>query len=47
MIPANYSPEGAEGLEKKGEIVDVTLGDLLPMSFGPEDLDRPKLPHGS
>jgi len=35
------APLAAEGIEVK----EVTLGMLLPMSFGPEDLERPRHPN--
>ncbi|QRV88518.1 deoxycytidylate deaminase (dCMP deaminase) [Ceratobasidium sp. AG-Ba] len=39
MVSADYTPETA-----KDTVKSVTLGDILPYSFGPEDLDRPREP---
>jgi len=48
MIPSSYAGEGGPSgaLEITGtveaEIKTMTLGDLLPMSFGPEQLELPR-----
>ncbi|KZO92834.1 cytidine deaminase [Calocera viscosa TUFC12733] len=39
LVPANYGSHG----DSKGEITETTLGDLLPYSFGPEDLELPRI----
>ncbi|GAA5842368.1 hypothetical protein JCM11251_004207 [Rhodosporidiobolus azoricus] len=53
LIPSTYSasstrvltaPE-AEGKDTKGAMVETTMGEILPLSFGPEDLERPREPH--
>ncbi|KIO34185.1 hypothetical protein M407DRAFT_240780 [Tulasnella calospora MUT 4182] len=44
MIPANYDAQHPEGVDGKGVIKEVTFEYLLPLSFGPEDLDRPRIP---
>ncbi len=41
MVAASWEPEGADA-ESKVKI--VTLGELLPYSFGPEDLEKPRQP---
>lgn len=41
LIPAGYPQEDKEN----GGVVEVTLGELLPRSFGPEDLELPRQPH--
>lgn len=42
MVPADYQERLAKG-EADGGIVETSIGQLLPHSFGPEDLERPKL----
>jgi cytidine deaminase len=43
MVPANYSHDQPDGdADGSGKIEEFTLGDLLPHSFGPEDLERPR-----
>lgn len=44
MVPANYDAKNPEGVDGKGVIKEVTFEYLLPLSFGPEDLDRPRIP---
>ncbi|KAG8683493.1 hypothetical protein FRC09_016047, partial [Ceratobasidium sp. 395] len=39
MVSANYTPETASET-----VLSVTLGEILPYSFGPEDLERPRDP---
>ncbi|EJU03854.1 cytidine deaminase, partial [Dacryopinax primogenitus] len=39
LIPANYGNYG----DGKGEILETTLGDLLPHSFGPAELKLPRI----
>ncbi|GAA6009261.1 cytidine deaminase [Rhodotorula paludigena] len=50
LIPASYE-EGktpvknaaeAEGNETSGVVVETTMGELLPLSFGPSDLEKPR-----
>ena len=38
LVPADY-PQDADN----GGVLDETLGSLLPRSFGPEDLELPRL----
>jgi len=38
MAPTSYNPETDEGKP----VVEATLGQLLPMSFGPDDLEKPR-----
>ncbi|KAL4067884.1 cytidine deaminase-like protein [Scleroderma citrinum] len=40
LVPADY-PQDAED----GGVLNVTLGGLLPHSFGPEDLELPRQPY--
>ncbi|KAG8221186.1 hypothetical protein J3R82DRAFT_2750 [Butyriboletus roseoflavus] len=45
LVPADYPqkpPEGSEGEE--GGVRVETVGGLLPLSFGPGDLERPRVP---
>ncbi|KAG8999038.1 hypothetical protein FRB94_006458 [Tulasnella sp. JGI-2019a] len=42
MVPGNYTAEHPAGVDGKGAIQYTTMGDLLPLSFGPEDLERPR-----
>ncbi|KAG9043916.1 hypothetical protein FS837_008976 [Tulasnella sp. UAMH 9824] len=44
MIPADYDAKSPESLDGKAAIKEVTFEYLLPLSFGPEDLDRPRIP---
>ncbi|KAG9019713.1 hypothetical protein FRB90_010983 [Tulasnella sp. 427] len=44
MIPANYDETRPQGVDGKGAIKEVTFEFLLPLSFGPEDLERPRIP---
>ncbi|KZT59084.1 cytidine deaminase [Calocera cornea HHB12733] len=39
LVPANYGTYG----DGKGEITETTLDELLPYSFGPEDLELPRI----
>ncbi|GAA5912894.1 cytidine deaminase [Sporobolomyces salmoneus] len=50
LVPSNYE-EGVtkvvkvsdvEGKGTEGVLVETTMGELLPLSFGPEDLDKPR-----
>ncbi|KAF5361847.1 hypothetical protein D9756_002071 [Leucocoprinus leucothites] len=43
LVPADYPQEGkVKPGSSAGGVVETTLGELLPMSFGPEDLDLPR-----
>ncbi len=42
LVPSDYDPSKPKGSEGKGIITQVTLEYLLPLSFGPEDLERPR-----
>lgn len=42
LVPADYKAEHPQGVDGKGVVKDVTLEELLPYSFGPEDLERPR-----
>lgn len=45
MVPSDYDAARAGGAEDKdGGVKEVTLEYLLPLSFGPEDLERPRGP---
>ncbi|GAA6042566.1 hypothetical protein JCM8097_003134 [Rhodosporidiobolus ruineniae] len=52
LVPATYeagvtkvlTAAEAEGKDTTGVMVETTMGELLPLSFGPEDLDRPREP---
>ncbi|KAG9308051.1 cytidine deaminase [Chiua virens] len=50
LVPADYPQEpsdaGSEGYlaSTEGGVVAETVGSLLPASFGPEELERPRLP---
>ncbi|GAA6056670.1 hypothetical protein JCM3770_006338 [Rhodotorula araucariae] len=55
LVPASYAagttatttaPE-AEGRNLEGVLVETTMGELLPLSFGPEDLDKPRTGGGA
>ncbi|KAG6381854.1 cytidine deaminase [Boletus reticuloceps] len=41
LVPADYPQEGAG---EEGGVRVETVGGLLPLSFGPEDLEQPRLP---
>lgn len=42
-FPADTTEAQVEQMVKEGEMVKVmTLGELLPMSFGPEELEMPR-----
>lgn len=43
LVPANYAKLVAEG-KADGGVLETSIGELLPHSFGPEDLDRPRKP---
>ena len=43
LVPGDYYDEEKEG-SKKVAVKFTTLGELLPFSFGPEDLDLPRRP---
>ncbi|GAA5846619.1 hypothetical protein JCM5353_008730 [Sporobolomyces roseus] len=50
LVPSNYEEgktrsvkiDEVEGKNTEGVLVETTMGELLPMSFGPEDLDKPR-----
>lgn len=43
MVSADYNSEHPDGLEDgSGKVVQVTFGELLPYSFGPEHLELPR-----
>ncbi|KAI5982118.1 cytidine deaminase-like protein [Pisolithus marmoratus] len=42
LVPADYPKKDAED----GGILELTVGSLLPHSFGPEDLELPRQPAG-
>ncbi|KAF8316629.1 cytidine deaminase [Clavulina sp. PMI_390] len=43
MVPADYSAEHPTGRsDGSGKIIDITFGELLPLSFGPEHLELPR-----
>ncbi|GAA5866797.1 hypothetical protein JCM8547_003567 [Rhodosporidiobolus lusitaniae] len=55
LVPSSYK-EGvtkvmtateAEGKDTQDVLVETTMGELLPLSFGPEDLDKPREPSSS
>ncbi|BGP39490.1 hypothetical protein JCM10450v2_003452 [Rhodotorula kratochvilovae] len=39
--PATTAPD-AEGKDLEGVVVETTMGELLPLSFGPSDLKKPR-----
>jgi len=41
LVPSGYAPEGA-GAEEEDKLVEVTVEELLPRSFGPEFLEMPR-----
>ncbi|RDX41817.1 cytidine deaminase [Lentinus brumalis] len=41
LVPADYEQRLAEGVADGG-VKETCIGELLPDSFGPEDLDRPR-----
>ncbi|CDO75392.1 hypothetical protein BN946_scf185012.g9 [Trametes cinnabarina] len=41
LVPADYEQRLAEGVADGG-VKETSIGELLPDSFGPEDLDRPR-----
>ncbi|KAI0711796.1 cytidine deaminase [Cerioporus squamosus] len=41
LVPADYEQRLAEGVVDGG-VKETSIGELLPDSFGPEDLDRPR-----
>jgi cytidine deaminase len=43
LVPVDYYDEEKEG-SKKGAVKLTNLGELLPFSFGPEDLNLPRRP---
>ncbi len=43
LVPADYEKRLAEGVADGG-VKETSIGELLPDSFGPEDLDRPRGP---
>jgi cytidine deaminase len=45
LVPGDYPQSGEQKPgHSQGGVFDTTLGDLFPMSFGPEDLDLPRKP---
>lgn len=43
LVPGDYPQAGnPEPGYSEGGVRDTTLGELLPMSFGPEDLELPR-----
>ena len=43
MVPADYESRIAKG-EADGGIIETNIAELLPRSFGPEELELPRLP---
>lgn len=41
MVPSSHDPSNPDKAGAK-PVTETTLGELLPMSFGPEDLSRPR-----
>ena len=41
LVPNDYEKRAAAG-EPDGGVKETNIGELLPDSFGPEDLDRPR-----
>ncbi|EIW58046.1 cytidine deaminase [Trametes versicolor FP-101664 SS1] len=41
LVPADYEKRLAEGIPNGG-VKETSIGELLPDSFGPEDLERPR-----
>ena len=41
LVPNDYEKRTAAG-EPDGGVKETNIGELLPDSFGPEDLDRPR-----
>ncbi|CAD6570413.1 MAG: hypothetical protein CYPHOPRED_003926 [Cyphobasidiales sp. Tagirdzhanova-0007] len=41
LIPSSHVPSDPSGLTSKA-VIETTLGHLLPMSFGPDDLVKPR-----
>ncbi|KIK92612.1 hypothetical protein PAXRUDRAFT_829780 [Paxillus rubicundulus Ve08.2h10] len=45
LVPGDYPKKGDDAEEVEGGgVLEETLGVLLPYSFGPEELERPRLP---
>ncbi|KAF9224219.1 cytidine deaminase [Gyrodon lividus] len=45
LVPADYPKKGDDGeAVEGGGILEETVGGLLPYSFGPEELELPRLP---
>ena len=42
LVPADYETHLADGVADGG-VKETSIGELLPDSFGPEDLDRPRV----
>lgn len=40
LVPADYEARIAEG--KPDGVLESSIGELLPHSFGPEDLEKPR-----
>ncbi|OBZ74062.1 Cytidine deaminase [Grifola frondosa] len=43
LVPADYAKQKADG-DIDGGVKETTIGELLPHSFGPEDLELPREP---
>jgi cytidine deaminase len=49
LVPSGYSAQASASADKDDKskhVLERTLGELLPDSFGPEDLDRPRVGAG-
>jgi len=44
LVPADYPQGSGEEAPTQGGVRVETVGGLLPLSFGPEDLEQPRLP---
>ena len=45
LVPADYKDDHPNGVEDgSGKLVEIKFGELLPLSFGPEDLELPRGP---
>ena len=44
LVPADYPqpPKEGEADDGSGGVIDTSIGELLPRSFGPEDLELPR-----
>ena len=41
LVPSDYQEKVAKG-DINGGILETSIGELLPLSFGPEELDLPR-----